>query len=318
MKIYGPCHPTAILAATLLSLSARQIHGFTFTHPRLPSTPRSPPLSNGPARRGHLTLAAVSTPVEEGFPAAATSVRFFNATDGDGGGDMPRCIESKLLRRAYPAILGHIEEYGNPNIPLGSKEGNYCRMLRRAAFQQTLSTDEIDLLTDLGFRWNSFEGVYEEANFDDCLDRLLRYEEEVKSNYQIPKKYHPDPELGAWVTVIRRIGRENIEPHRQAKLDAINFAWKSTRKCGSSFMGAYKSLKTRLESCCRRTDGAADDDETAWELVDRSAMEEILREDDVRSWLGKQREAQRTGELSGSRCTYMDQLPGFDWRRWEE
>jgi len=236
--------------------------------------------------------------------------------------EIPRCIESKVLKRVYPAILAHIEEYGNANIPLGSKEGKYCKTLRRLAFQQNLSTDEIDLLTNLGFRWNNFEDVYEEADFDDCLDRLVRYEAEVKSNYQIPKKYKPDPELGAWVTVIRRIGRENIEPQRMKQLDAIKFAWKSTRKCGSSFMGTYRPLKERLESCCKNVapsshvenDGVEADD--LWELVDRKGMEDILQEETIGAWLMVQKKKHAAGDLSESRCTYMDQLPGFDWHRW--
>ena len=67
------------------------------------------------------------------------------------------------------------------------------------------------------------------------------------------------------------------------QLDAIGFAWKSTLKCGSSFMGTYQTLKERLRSCCRPVETSNGND--TWELVDRGAMEEILREDKIRTWL---------------------------------
>ena len=35
-----------------------------------------------------------------------------------------------------------------------------------------------------------------------------RYEKENNCNYQIPKKYKSDPELGAWVTMVRKIHLE--------------------------------------------------------------------------------------------------------------
>lgn len=239
-------------------------------------------------------------------PPAATAVAI-----------LPHCIESSVLKKVYPAILKHVEEYGNPNIPLGTKDGSRCRILRRMAFQETLTPAEIELLTKLDFRWNSFEDVYEEADFDACLNRLLKYEEEQKTNYQIPKKYHPDPELGAWVTLIRRIGKANIESSRRDQLDAIGFAWKSTRKCGSAFMGAYKALKVRLQSVCRIT-SLPEADEISYELIDPVGLQTILEEDAVQKWLRSTKVAMKEGKLSDSRCLYMDSLPGFDWRGWGE
>mmetsp|Transcript_14225 Transcript_14225/g.16812 ORF Transcript_14225/g.16812 Transcript_14225/m.16812 type:complete len:376 (+) Transcript_14225:475-1602(+) len=234
---------------------------------------------------------------------------------------IPHCIESTVLKQVYPAILKHIEEYGNPNIPLGTKDGKRCKILRRMAFQQTLSPEEIQLLDELDFRWNNFEDVYEEADFDACLNRLIKYEEEQKSNYQIPKKYHPDPELGAWVTLIRRLGKANIESKRRDKLDAIGFTWKSTRKCGSSFMSAYKAFKGQCQSVCRITSSsstAADTDTVSYELIDSEGLRTIVEEASVQKWLRTTRDAFQSGKLSDSRCVYMDQLPGFDWRQWVE
>lgn len=42
------------------------------------------------------------------------------------------------------------------------------------AFQQTLSPEEMQLLDELNFRLTNFEDVYEEADFDACLNRLIK------------------------------------------------------------------------------------------------------------------------------------------------
>lgn len=208
-------------------------------------------------------------------------------------------------------MMEHLTEFGNPNIPLGSSDGKRCQTLRRLAFQKKLSEDEVELLTEIGFRFNTLEDVYEEADFDDCLQRLLDYEAEFKTNYQIPKKYNPDPELGAWVTMIRRIGRDSIHDTRREKLDAINFAWISTRKCGSAFMKNYRSIRDRLLSFCELKDA---NDLKAAVVVDQQGIDSVLADPEVKKWINAQREASGKGNLSESRCEYLDDLPGFNWR----
>mmetsp|Transcript_1586 Transcript_1586/g.2260 ORF Transcript_1586/g.2260 Transcript_1586/m.2260 type:complete len:368 (-) Transcript_1586:87-1190(-) len=244
---------------------------------------------------------------------------------------LPDTIQSTVLKQVYPAMMDHIQQYGNPNIPLGNVNGKMCKTLRRLAFQGKLTEDEIKILRDINFRFNSFEDIYEEADFEDCLTRLLKYEEENKTNYQIPKKYNLDPELGAWVTMIRRIGKEHIDPDRREKLDEIGFAWISTRKCGSAFMKSYRELKERLEGCFDLvvvqevqgnddTDDADDDADnkmlsSKWKLKDEDRLNHILKDQEVQKWVNAQRMAAEKGNLSDSRCEYLDNLPGLNWRQ---
>lgn len=220
---------------------------------------------------------------------------------------VPPFVESVVLKQVYPAMMKHIAEFGNPNIPLGSTDGKRCKTLRRLAFENKLTEEEIALLNDIKFRLNSLEEVYDEADFDDCLERLFVYEKEHKNNYQIPKKYNLDPELGAWVTMIRRIGIDNIEPERRKKLTNIDFSWVSTRKCGSAFMSTYRPLINRLLEYCTITDDMT-------EVVDEKGLQEILKEPDVLKWIRAQAASAKNGKFSEARCDYMDQLPGFNWR----
>ena len=105
---------------------------------------------------------------------------------------------------------------------------------------------------------------------------------------------------------IRRLGRDNIETSRREKLDEINFAWVSTRKCGSSFMKNYRSIKERVYACC---------DESNKKITNSDGLKAVLADPDVKKWIDAQREAAALGNLSEPRCEYLDKLPGFDWRQ---
>ena len=209
---------------------------------------------------------------------------------------VPCCISSPVLEQVFPSLLQWREKYGHPNIPLGTSEGRMCQTLRRLQIQQKLSADEVQLLNDIGFRFTSLEDVYHEFNFDDMMARLVAFEDEHQNNYQVPKKYAPDPELGAWVTGIRRVMVQNqVDPQHKERLDAIGFSWVSARKCGSKFMTRYRELVARMET------------------TTPAGTKEILQEDNVQTWVAAQRDARRRGGLSDTRFHYMQQLFGEHW-----
>jgi len=208
--------------------------------------------------------------------------------------ECPGFVTSEVLRQVYPDLMENIAEYGHPNIPLGTTAGKQCKTLRRLAFQNKLAAEEVELLDGMGFRWSPLEDVYEEADFDDCLSRLVEYERVHQTGYQIPKKCREDPELGAWVTMIRRIGREGIEDGRRERLDNIGFAWVSTRKCGSSFMTNYRQVRDAIAS---------------------SDIDAVRQNEDMIKWLGAQSEAADKGNLSSDRIEFLDKLSSdLDWR----
>jgi len=214
--------------------------------------------------------------------------------------ECPGFVASPVLRKVYPDLMENIANYGHPNIPLGTTAGKQCKTLRRLAFQNKLTAEEIELLDNIGFRFNALEDVYEEADFDDCLTRLVEYERRNKTGYQIPKKYKEDPELGAWVTMIRRLGRDGIEDERRTRLDDLGFAWVSTRKCGSSFMKNYRPIRDMIASS---SDG------------DGGGIEAVRQDEGMMKWLRAQSEAAVKGNLSKDRIEYLDKLsPDLDWR----
>mmetsp|Transcript_11303 Transcript_11303/g.26430 ORF Transcript_11303/g.26430 Transcript_11303/m.26430 type:complete len:280 (+) Transcript_11303:92-931(+) len=235
---------------------------------------------------------------------AAVKVSYSNSDDNADGESKPLAatpsfIETPLLLLLYPSLVSHKKEFGNPNIPLGSPDGKRCATVRRLHFQGKLSAEEVDHLQEMGFRFNSFEDVYYENDFEEMFGTLMHYYSKTKT-FQIPKKYEPDPELGAWVTMLRRLYNSNELPQNElARLDEVGFEWVSTRKCGSSFMKGYRDALAYLSKVAEQG----------------GEVRELLREEhDIKKWVDAQRLAWEKGNLSESRIQYMDDLPGIDWR----
>jgi len=209
---------------------------------------------------------------------------------------IPSSITSKVLEEVYPSLVDWKVRYGHPNVPLGNPGGRQCQTLRRMHIQGRLTDEEVDLLQDLGFRFHSLEDVYREVNFDDLFQRLLAYEEEAKTQYQVPKKYAPDPELGAWVTGLRRLGPNAVEEEHAERLNAVGFSWKSNRQCGSKFMKQFREYRDRAAQ-----EGGDD------------GVAALLNEESVQKWILAQQLAKKRGSLSETRFHYMQQLFGENW-----
>ncbi|CAB9518814.1 expressed unknown protein [Seminavis robusta] len=209
---------------------------------------------------------------------------------------VPDVITTKVLAQLYPALMEHKAQYGNPNIPLGTSEGRQCNVIRRMQVQEKLTASEVELLKELGFIFHALEDVYEHVDFEEMFPRLEVYKQQHDGSVDIPKKYAPDPELGAWVTGIRRLGKDRVDPDHVNRLDQVGFVWVSTRKCGSKFMEQYRKIQQRLQD--------ENDPAVVWE------------DEDVVKFVRAQKEAFKRNTLSETRVEYMTRLLGEEW--WTE
>jgi hypothetical protein len=232
---------------------------------------------------------------------------------------------SPVLKQVYPDLLQHVQEYGHPNIPLGSTAGRKCETLRRLHIQQKLSDTDVTLLEHLQFRFHSLEDVYATADFDELYARLVAYQTVTGGDVSPPKKYALDPELGAWVTGIRRVynsknehdkdvanGDVNRVPnnmnatHVQA-LNNIGFQWSSPRQCGSSFMQQYRQILQDVETAVGESESGN------YESAAVAATDIVLSDPQIQQWIQAQREAAKKGSLSETRLHYLATLVGVDW-----
>jgi len=202
-------------------------------------------------------------------------------------------FHSPVLKKHCGDIVQWKEIYGHPNIPLKYQGGKACQILRRLKVQHKLMDEEIAWLEEIGFRFHSLEDVYRFVDFDELLARLLKYEEEhPNNNFQVPKKCPEDPELGAWVTGIRRLGKDGVKPDHERRLCEIGFVWKSTRKCGSKFMNQFREWTKEVEA---------------------RGVETVLEDPKAVAWIQAQQLALKRGTLSQTRVQYMGQLFGERW-----
>jgi len=200
---------------------------------------------------------------------------------------------SPVLKRHCRELIQWKEIYGHPNIPLKYDGGNACQILRRLHVQKSLTDEEVEWLEEIGFRFHSIEDVYRFADFDVMMNKLLAYEEaNPNNNFQVPKKCPEDPELGAWVTGIRRLGKDGVNPDHERRLCEIDFVWKSTRKCGSKFMNQFREWTKQVQL---------------------EGVEAVLEDPETIAWIQAQQLALMRGTLSQTRVQYMGHLFGERW-----
>eukprot|EP00339_Tiarina_fusa_P002976 CAMPEP_0117037880 /NCGR_PEP_ID=MMETSP0472-20121206/26695_1 /TAXON_ID=693140 ORGANISM="Tiarina fusus, Strain LIS" /NCGR_SAMPLE_ID=MMETSP0472 /ASSEMBLY_ACC=CAM_ASM_000603 /LENGTH=302 /DNA_ID=CAMNT_0004747961 /DNA_START=188 /DNA_END=1096 /DNA_ORIENTATION=+ len=267
---------------------------------------------HAPRHHPRSTAITFSSPSSSSTTPTTTTTTTSLSYEQDGGNaNETPVFTSPVLQQVYLSLLQHKQEYGNPNIPLGSKEGRQCHTLRRLHIQNKLTVDEVEWLTTIGFTFHSLEDVYKYADFDTLLTRLLEYETaHPDNNFQVPKKCPEDPELGAWVTGIRRLGPDGVNPVHERRLNEVGFAWKSTRKCGSKFMSQYRTYLEILKEKEENGDGDINDNNEN----ERSNAETLIAADPKAvGWVQAQQEVLKRGDLSQTRVHYMEQLFGEDW-----
>ena len=274
------CRLTAIIASLAISdHSIRGVSGFV----------------SWPTHQCRINLASKAVGMPLNY--AAENDENFGAVAADGHHleivQLTKLFKSPILKQTCGKLLEWKETYGHPNIPLKNDGGNACQVLRRLHIQKKLTSEEVWWLEEIGFRFHSLEEVYRFADFDTLVDRLLAYEEShPNNNFQVPKKCPEDPELGAWVTGIRRLGKEGVNPEHARILSEFNFVWTSTRKCGSKFMMQYREWQKQVELLGLKT---------------------VMEDPKTISWIVAQQLALKRGTLSQTRVQYMGELFGERW-----
>ena len=253
----------------------------------------------------HVSYNAKSETNEIGTSTESNVIDVGSDSGSGNGKTEDAIIVSPALRLVYPDLLQYIEQYGHPNIPLGSEAGRQCATLRRLRVQDKLGESDVTLLDSMNFIWHSLEDVYtkQKEYFDDFMTRLQKYRSENDGDISPPKKYKNDPELGAWVTALRRLHTVNeVDAEHVNALNELGFQWNSPRKCGSKFMQQYRIIQEQMEAISLSVKSIEEF---------QQQRQAILNESDMKAWI----QAQQTANLSETRKHYMAQLVGEDWMK---
>jgi len=115
-------------------------------------------------------------------------------------------------------------QYGHTNVPANrsknKKLGRWVSTQRQLKKQNSLDSDRIHQLEEIGFAWEPFDSYWE-----NMFTALKSYQLEC-GNCKVPAKWAQNPQLGHWVVNQRRSKEKNIlSPDRLQRLDAIGFVW---------------------------------------------------------------------------------------------
>ena len=123
----------------------------------------------------------------------------------------------------FKALEGHcrVPAAYEPNPALG----HWVSMQRRRRFRySTLSREQVQRLTDLGFVWDL--DVYE---WESKLKALLAFKVS-HGHCNVPARYSSDTDLGSWVSKVRGRGQRRLSKTQVAQLNKLGFRWRLRKR----------------------------------------------------------------------------------------
>jgi hypothetical protein len=223
--------------------------------------------------------------------------------------------------RMFNELLEFFKIHGHYDVPQRWKANPQLAawvIAQRAAYRrETLSAEQVQQLTSLGFRWEPF------ANKWDEMYRALSKFHERFGHTRVAQKWKENPRLAHWVAVQRRQKKLNrISEDRIAKLELLGFDWSPRATQPHSGRKASLALADRIAA-------AAKDWETMFEALEQykrthgdCLVPQRWKEDSrLADWVSNQRMAHTRGRLPPDYRERLESI-GFDWdpvtNRWEE
>jgi hypothetical protein len=205
----------------------------------------------------------------------------------------------------YERLKQYHAEHGNADVPSGWKADpqlaawvcNQRERRRRGA----MSNEELELLDELNLRWQSRDVGTWEDRFAEVVAFKAGH-----GHCEIPTVFRQNPKLGRFVNAMRtQKNRGSLSVDRIAKLDAIGFAWASTRRTvvrlGEQMVS--KVWRSRYDELMAYKDSHGDCDVPAkWKQNQALA-----------NWVSRQRQFKKCDALSES-CVKLLESAGFNWR----
>ena len=152
-------------------------------------------------------------------------------TDAIPPAHYPPKSKNRTWEENYTALLVFKSEEGHANVPHKYPKdrtlAKWCCHLRENYHSGQLAKDRIDALESIGFVWSPHE-----AKWNKSYARLVDYWK-ANGHSKVPTVYKPDPALGKWVSRQREdYSGGYISERRKAKLDALGFVWRISKKGG--------------------------------------------------------------------------------------
>ena len=116
----------------------------------------------------------------------------------------------------FAALDSHMQKFGQSKVT-DPKLQRWINKLREAYQKETLSSDQIQRLNNIGFNWMPMDGLWEA--------QYAKLEEFWQLNGHSDARERDDKNLASWVQEQRKDYKHQLSPDRIAKLNKIGLVW---------------------------------------------------------------------------------------------
>ena len=121
----------------------------------------------------------------------------------------------------YHQLRAYYQEHGHSRVSK-TEDDTLHQWILRQRNQITLSSEQFDLLNQVGFAWQEDIKKEKQQRWQEMYEHLLTFYQE-HGHCRVPHQYPPHPELGRWVETQRK--NQRLSEKRRQRLDAISFTW---------------------------------------------------------------------------------------------
>ncbi|MBI5393709.1 MAG: Helicase associated domain protein [Verrucomicrobia bacterium] len=203
-------------------------------------------------------------------------------------------------REMYERLKQYHAEHGDADVPNHWKKdpqlAGWVLRQRQSRKKGALSQEQVQLLDAIGFTWQHRE----RGTWEDRLAEVAAFKAK-HGHCDIPTLYPEMPKLGPFVNAMRsQRNSGRLSADRIAKLDALGFAWASTRSSGED--GMSTAWKVRYDELLRYRERHGDCDVP----TKRSENEQLG------NWVSRQRQSKKQGRLHPDQVKMLEEI-GFTW-----
>jgi hypothetical protein len=202
---------------------------------------------------------------------------------------------------SYQKLVEFKSRFGHCRVPQGWKEdpllGLWVAYQRRLKAMGKLESDREAMLNEIQFTWDA-----QNVKWDVFFQKLVEFRSRF-GHSDVPQNWKEDPTLGIWVRTQRALeSRGALQPDRKAKLDELQFTWRSQ---GSRVL-ASKASDAKWNICFDRLVRFK-------HKYGHCDVPRVWKEDPpLGHWVMNQRRLKTTGKLKPDREAKLNELQ-FTW-----
>ena len=235
------------------------------------------------------------------------------------GQDIMLLTTQNKWNASYQKLVEYKQTFGHCRVPVGRKEdsslGSWVAVQRHLQSTGKLQPDREAKLNEIQFTWserivrsrvNSASSETIDKKWNASFQKLIEFKSRF-GHCDVPLNWKEDPFLGRWVATQRSFqsgGR--LRQDRKAKLDELQFAWRSQSSQTSTLFARVRDAKWNIffdklvefkKTCghCRVPYNSKCKDDLA-----------------LASWVSRQRNAKTKGTLRSDREVKLNEIQ-FDW-----